>query len=140
MNLDESFAELHSRNRPVPKPARLPTASEVDAAERQLGIRFHPDFRRYLLEVSDVVVGTLEPVTITLPDSHTDLSAVAESAWDGCGVPRNLVPVCEDNADFYCMSQSGEIVFWSHNGLTSERWPNLAAWIADVWLATGSGE
>ncbi len=109
----------------------------MDAAEQRLGIRFHPDFRRYLLEVSDVVCGTKEPVTITIPDSHKDLLEVAEGAWVSYGVPRNLVPVCEDNADFYCMNPAGEIVFWSHNGLSSEQWPNLAAWIEDVWLANG---
>jgi hypothetical protein len=135
MNLDKAFDKLRSRNRPVPQPPRLPTASEVDAAEQRLGIHFHPDYRRYLLDVSDVVCGTKEPVTITIPDSHTDLIEVAESAWDSYGVPRNLVPLCEDNADFYCMNSAGEIVFWSHNGLSSERWQNLGKWIQDVWLA-----
>src|SRR5438067_1933106 len=119
MDLDEVLLLLRSRNEPVPRPLRLPTRAEVDDAEQRLAVRFHPDFRRYLLEVSDVSCGVLEPVTITRPESHTDLFKVVESAWVGYAVPRELLPICEDNADFYCMNTSGEVVFWSHNGFSS---------------------
>jgi hypothetical protein len=139
MNLDDAFRELRVRNEPVPRPFRLPTPAEVDDAERRIGVRFHPDFRRYLLEVSDVACGVIEPVTITCPESHTDLFSVAESAWDGHGVPRDLFPICEDNANFYCMNSAGEVVFWSHDGWSPERWPSLADWIEHVWLDGFSG-
>jgi hypothetical protein len=134
INLNEAFRELRARNQPVPRPPRLPTAAEVDAVERDLSVSFHPDFRRYLLEVSDVTYGFIEPVTITVVDSHTDLRRVARTAWEEYGVSRELLPICEDNADFYCMNSKGEVVFWSHNGPSSEKWTSLAAWIKDVWL------
>ena len=134
MNLDEVFGELRSRNETVPWPLRLPTVSEVNEAERRLGIRFHNDYRRYLLEVSDVVYGAIEPCIITRAESHTDLFETARNAWDVWGVSRDLLPICEDNADFYCINSDGEIVYWSHNGLTSEKWPDLATWIKVVWL------
>jgi hypothetical protein len=111
----------------------LPSPAEIDAAEDRLAIRFHPDFRRYLLECSDVVCGVIEPVTITRPESHTDLFRVAESAW-AHGVPRDHLPICEDNADVYCMNSVGEILFWSHKGLSCEKWPSLGDWIQQVWL------
>jgi hypothetical protein len=135
MTLDDALRELRSRNEPAPLPLRLPTVTEVDDAERRLGVSFPPDFRRYLLEASDVVCGTVEPVTITRPDSHTDLLKVADDAWQGYGVPRDLLPICEDNSDFYCINSANEVMFWSHNGLSSEKWPNLAHWIMDVWIA-----
>lgn len=134
MTLDEAIHDLRSCNRPVPLPLRLPTAHEVDDAEHRLGVRFPSDFRRYLLEASDVVCGTIEPVTITCPESHTDLFIVADDAWNGYDVPRDLLPICEDNADFYCMNSANEVVYWSHNGSSSEKWPSLAHWIKDVWL------
>jgi hypothetical protein len=134
MNLDDSIRELRSRNEPVPRPLRLPTVAEVDEFETRLGVRFPTDYRRYLLEASDVIFGTKEPITITRPDAHTDLFKVAQSAWQGYGVPRDLLPLCEDNADFYCMNSANEVVFWSHNGLSAEKWPSLAHWIEDVWL------
>lgn len=90
--------------------------------------------RRYLLEVNDVVVGVLKPVTIG--GGHTDFEEVLRSArqW---GVPDKLTPMCEDDGDYYCIAPSGEVVFWSHNGPTDETWPDLAAWISDVWIPQG---
>ena len=134
MTLDEAIRELRSCNEPVPRPLRLPTAKEVDDAERRLGIPFPADFRRYLLEASDVTCGTFEPVTITTLESHTDLFAVAEEAWEESGLPRDLIPLCADNGDFYCMNAAGGVVFWSHDGLSRDAWPSLADWIEDVWL------
>lgn len=140
MNLDEAIRELRARNEPVPRPLRLPTHLEVDAAEQKLAVHFHPDFRRYLLEASDIVCGTIEPVTITREQSHTHLFEVARQAWEDYGVGRDLLPVCEDNADFYCLSSAGEVVLWSHNGWSPEKWPDLATWIEDVWLASCADE
>ena len=135
MDLSSAFLELRNRNGTVPNPLRLPSETEVDNVEKALGVRFHRDFRRYLLEVSDVVFGMFEPVTITQPGAHTDLLEVVKAAWEGYGVPRDRVPICEDNADFYCMNEGGQVVFWSHNGWSSETWPSLADWIERVWIA-----
>jgi len=131
--LDQAIAELRRRNEPVPLPWRLPTSSEVEAMEVALGVRFPDDYRRFLLEASDVVLGTLVPATITNASDYTYLPAVVASARD-YGVPAHLFPICEDNADFYCLAPSGEIVFWSHNGATDDRWPSLAHWLLQVWL------
>lgn len=136
MTLDQAFAELRRLDEPVPTSLRLPTPEEVDAAERESGVRLHPDLRRYLLEASDVTLGAREPVTATPASGHTYLPTVVESAR-AYGVPADLIPVCEDNADFYCVALSGEVVFWSHDGSTDERWPDLAAWIEEVWIGEG---
>lgn len=134
MDLDEVFRALRARHEPVPRPHIPPTAAEVDEAERRLSLAFHPDFRRDLLEASDVNLGVIEPVTLTEPGSNTNLFKIAENAWDRYGVPCDLLPICEFNADFYCMNPAGEVVFWSHNGWSSESWSDLATWIAQVWL------
>ncbi len=57
MDLGEAIRALRARDDPVPRPLRLPTPAEVAAAERRFSVAFHPDFRRYLLEASDVVCG-----------------------------------------------------------------------------------
>ncbi len=105
--------------------------------EQQLGVTFHADYRKYLLEASDVVYGTKEPCTVTPDSGHTDLVNVAQTAWDQMGVPRHLLPICEDNGDYYCINEAGQILFWSHNGATDEKWPSLAAWIKQVWIEKG---
>ncbi len=130
--LDEAISNLRALNEPVPTPLRLPTESEVREAERRAGGRFHQDLRRYLLGASDVVYGTLEPVTI-VGGGHTAFVDVLKRArrW---GVPDDLIPVCEDNSDFYCIASSGEVLYWSHDGVADEKWPDLATWITDVWV------
>lgn len=120
----------------VPKPPRLPSEAEVNDVEAVVGITLHPDFRKYLLEASDVNVGTLEPVTAVDPESHTYLLNVIEDA-KRMGVPSELLPICEDNSDFYCINNEGQIIFWSHNGTTDEKWDSLSNWIQDVWINGG---
>lgn len=112
---------------------RLPTEAEVSAAERETDITFPADLRQFLLEASDVFVGVLEPITVTDPDFPSHFATVLEDART-CGVSPDLIPICEDNTDFYCLAQTGEIRFWSHNGPTDETWPNLATWIKSVWI------
>lgn len=133
MNLDEVIRELRQLNEPVPNPLRLPTAQEADQAQRKLRMTFHPDYRKYLLEASDVVYGAIEPATVMPDEESADLTTIAREAWE-IGVPRNLLPICEDNGDYYCMNKAGEVVYWSHDGETDERWPDLATWIKEVWI------
>ena len=134
MNLAEVIAELRKLNEPVPQPLRLPTVAEVDLAEQRLGVRFHPDYRKYLLEASDVVYGPLEPGTIVPGGGHTDLFENAKDAWEVWGLSKALLPICHDNANYYCMNAEGEIVYWTHDGYTNEKWPDLATWIKRVWI------
>jgi len=137
MSLSEVLAELRDLNEPVPKPLRLPTETDVNLAENRLGRKFPDDYRRYLLEASDVVYGTLEPAIVTPDAGHLDLAEIAESAWDEKDLPRDLLPFCEDNGDYYCLTADGAIKFWSHNGTTDESWKDLATWIKEVWIEQG---
>lgn len=134
--LFEAFAELRRAGIAVPKQPRLPTAAEVDEVASQIDVPLPTDLRRFLLEASDVVVGTLEPATATSPESHRYLPRVVESGR-AYGVPSKLLPFCENNADFYCFDDRERIVYWSHNGAVDESWPNLATWIRKVWLGRG---
>lgn len=137
MRLSETIEELRALNEPVPQPFRLPTEAEVNAAEERLGISFPADYRRYLLEASDVTFGSLEPAVVTPGAGHLDLVEIARSAWDEMDVPRDLLPICADNGDYYCLTARGEVVYWSHNGTSDERWPDLATWIQEVWIGDG---
>ncbi len=136
MTLDEAIQELRRRNEPVPKPPRLPTEEEVAIAEEKLGVAFHPDYRRFLLEAGDVVYSVLEPATITAPEAHNSLFRIVDNARATWGVPSNLVPFCEDNADLYCLMPDGRVLLWAHDieGPSGSEWDSLAAWIAQVWM------
>jgi hypothetical protein len=134
MTLDQAIKRLRELNEPVPKPGRLPTEAEVAAIEKELGVRLHADLRKYLLTASDIVYGTKEPATITDRDGHTNLATMCQTAWEELDVPRDLVPFCEDNGDYFCINKRGQVVLWSADGATDEKWPNLATWIEEVWI------
>jgi hypothetical protein len=134
MNLSEVIVELRELNEPVPKPFRLPTEAEVSAAEKRLNVKFHEDYRRFLLEASDVVVGTLEPAMVAADCGYLNLVEIAEYAWDEMEVPLTLLPICEDNGDYYCLNKKGEVEFWTPDGTVNDKWDNLAVWIKEVWI------
>ncbi len=133
MPLPEVIKTLRTLNEPVPRPARLPTAAEIAAAEEQLGVSFPPDYRYFLLHGSDVAYGALEPAQVTPDAGHTDLIDVATGAWEA-GVPREFLPFCEDNGDYYCFAPDGSVGLMSHDGLRGDSWPDLAHWIQEVWI------
>ena len=134
MSIDDAIRELRARDESVPTPSRLPTEGEVAAAERVVGQRFPADYRRFLLDASDVVFGALEPAVVTPDAGHLDLAAVVRDAR-ALGVPDDLLPFCEDDGDdYYCLTPTGAVRFWSHDGLADESWPDLATWIRDVWI------
>ncbi len=134
MNLSEVIDELRKLNEDVPNPFRLPTETEIAAAEKRLNVKFHDDYRRYLLDASDVSYGELEPAIVTPDCDYLDLVEIAEYAWDEIEIPQSLLPICEDNGDYYCINRRGEIESWSSTGQSDSKWPDLATWIKEIWI------
>ena len=132
-DIERAIEKLRRYNKPVPPPLSLPSAQDVAAMERQLGVSFQPDYRTFLLKASDVVFGAIEPATITAPESRTYLPKVIECARD-YGVPDSLFPFCEDNGDFFCLTATGEVELWSHDCSSEESWPSLGGWIEQMWI------
>ena len=133
MEAEEIIDMLRDSNQPVPVPLDLPDEDVLVEVEEQILLPIPRDMRTYLLEASDVIFGSLEPVTAADPYSHTYLPEVAAVAWS-LGVPRYLVPLCEDNGSYYCVEPEGEVVLWRNGDLTDETWPSVWHWIHDVWL------
>ncbi len=133
MEAEEIIDMLRDSNQPVPVPLDLPEEDVLVEVEEQILLPIPRDMRTYLLEASDVIYGSLEPVTAADPYSHTYLPEVAAVAWS-LGVPRYLVPLCEDNGSYYCVEPEGEVVLWRDGDLTDETWPSVWHWIHDVWL------
>jgi hypothetical protein len=65
---------------------------------------------------------------------YLNLCEIAEYAWDEMDVPLTLLPICEDNGDYYCLNKKGEIEFWTSNGATDQKWQDLATWIKEIWI------
>ena len=106
---------------------RRPTDAEIDAVEQRLGRKFHPDYRAFLRNGGDVADARFEPAVVLPGAGHLDLFAMTQRAWTA-GVAKNLLPFIEDNGDYHCLTETGEVVYWSHDGAAAERWPDLKTW------------
>jgi len=133
--VEEVIEQLRELNEPVPVPLELPDEELLVEIEEQILINLPFELREFLLKVSDVVYGRLEPVTVTDPQSHTYLPEVASVAWS-LGVPRELVPICEDRGNYYCVEQDGTVLLWDgeEEDLTDDSWDSVWHWVREVWL------
>ena len=136
MTLDQAFAELRRKSdTTAPIKLRLPSEAEVVEAEKLLGISFHPDYRRFQLEASDVDCGVLEP-GLLLPNipPRLNLRDIAHKGWHA-GVPADSLPFCQDNGNYYFIDPFGTVRYWDHDGGgESGRRATFAEWIIEDWL------
>ena len=109
-----------------------PNAEDIAEAERRLGLRFHPDYIRFMQGGYDLGDAIIEPLLIHPNAGHLDMFTAVEEARKYYGLPEHLLPIVEDNSDYYCINESGEIAFWSHNGTTDEKWANIEVWRAQM--------
>ena len=131
--MDEVIEALRAANETVPLPLELPEEELLVEIEEQLFFALGADLREFLLTVSDVVYGSLEPVTVADQNSHTYLPEVASLAWDR-GMPRDLLPICESGNGYYCSNEEGQIYYWQDEQLSEEHWDNIWDWAREVWL------
>ncbi|WP_426415039.1 SMI1/KNR4 family protein [Aestuariirhabdus sp. LZHN29] len=131
--MEEVIDELRARAETVPVPMELPTEEELVDVEEQILIPIPYELRRFLLTASDIVYGTLEPVTASDPQMHTYLPEVAALAWS-LGLPREYVPLCEDRGCYYAVDALGEVVVWEDQEIGEQRWDSVWHWVHQVWM------
>ena len=105
-----------------------PSDEEIKEAEVKLGFNFPDEYIEFIK--SGYILGNapLEALEINSPGSHVDIYEAIESARKYYELPKNLLPILEDNSDYYCLNENGQVVFWSHNGTTDEKWNNVKEW------------
>jgi hypothetical protein len=136
-NIDNAIAELKVLSMDTPKKPKLPNDRLLDEYEKKIGLQFPKDYRKFLRQASDVFVGVLTPLIVTENgDAPGELAAVLLEARE-MGLPIDWLPICDDNGDYYCLVNNGQVRFWSHDGATDESWPDLATWIKQVWIEQG---
>jgi hypothetical protein len=132
--IDDVIKELKALSIDTPRKPKLPDDKLLDKYEAKIGFRFSDDYRKFLKQASDVFVGVLNPLIVTESGDATSELAIALSEAREMGLPNGWLPICEDNGDYYCLIENGNVCFWSHNGATDELWPDLATWIKVVWI------
>lgn len=126
--------ELKKLRLPLPKAQVLPSDELLDSYEKKMGFIFLDDYRYFLKEASDSLLNGKDCLRVTVDgDSPRELIVYATEAWS-LGVPHDWLPFCEDNENYYCLTELGEVRYWSHDGPSDENWPNLATWIKKVWI------
>lgn len=133
--MDDIIDLLREHCEHIPVPLDLPTEDDLIDVEEHLYLSLPADYREFLLSVSDVVLGSLEPTTAADRHSHTYIPDVAAEAWS-IGLPRHLIPICQHAADYFCIDPDGVIVHWSRGRLTDRQWENIWVWAEQVWLAS----
>lgn len=114
--MHELIEQLQEMSEQVPVPLELPSFDQLLDVEEAILIPLPADLKEYLLNASDVIVGSLEPVTVADPHSHTYLSEVAAYAWS-IGLPREMIPICQNGDNFYCIDQEGQVHYWAFGDL-----------------------
>jgi hypothetical protein len=133
--MNDVLSELREMNQDRFGSVELPDEDLLVEIEEEILIGLPADLKEFLLEASDVVVGTLTPVTVSDPQSHTHLPDVTATAWSE-GLPRDVIPVCATEEGYYAMSSEGAVSFWSKEteDFEEQEWETLWDWISEVWM------
>ena len=113
----------------------LPSEDDLVLIEEEILLPIPKELKSFLLQVSDVVLGRLEPVTVADPGAHTHLSEVTSNAW-AIGLPRELMVICQAGDEYYCITQEGNIQLWSDGELLDEAWEDIWQWAEEVWVSS----
>lgn len=111
----------------------LPTEDELVLVEEEILLPIPKELRSFLLQVSDVICGSLEPVTVADPGAHTHLPEVTANAWAN-GLSREFMVICQVSDNYYCIDQNGEVQFWQDGEMSDETWEDIWQWAEEVWL------
>ncbi|RVU29985.1 MULTISPECIES: SMI1/KNR4 family protein [Neptunomonas] len=133
--MNDIIDQLHELNEDRFSSMELPDEDLLVELEEEMLLPIPADLKEYLLYGSDVVFGSLSPVTASDPNAHTHLPEVTAVAWSR-GLPRDLMPICEDlEGGYYVIASQGAICHWHSSGeLEETKWETLWEWIAEVWI------
>ncbi|ASJ95894.1 SMI1/KNR4 family protein [Shewanella marisflavi] len=131
--MHDLIEQLRELNQTVPVPLELPSFDQLVEVEEQILIPLPSELKEYLLYASDVIHGTLEPVTVSDPYSHTYLPEVTSYAWS-IGLPREYIAICQQGDDFYCIDQEGQVMLWQDGELDEDSWESFWQWVEEVWI------
>ncbi|QLE86491.1 MULTISPECIES: SMI1/KNR4 family protein [Shewanella] len=131
--MHDIIERLRDLSETVPVPLTLPTFDQLVQVEEEILIPLPAELKEYLLYASDVIHGTIEPVTASDPYSHTYLPEVTSYAWS-IGMPREYIAICQQGNNFYSIDQEGQVLLWSEDELESETWESFWQWAEEVWI------
>lgn len=134
--MDELIELLQSAAIPQAFDIELPDEDDLVEIEEEILLPIPGEFKQFLQTVSNLIIGSLEPVTVTDPNAHTHLPEVTAQAWAD-GMPRDLIAVCQVGLGCYCINQEGEVLLWQNGEINEEeQWEDIWQWAKDIWLTS----
>lgn len=110
-------------------PYRSPTEEDIRVAEERLRFTFPPDYREFLKGGGSVAVVRFRPAIVLPGSEDRDIFDFADVFWRRMRGPRHLLPIIENDGDFFCISPEGEVFSWSSDRKeATSRWKSLADW------------
>lgn len=132
--LDEVIKQLKELSDGEIINAPLPDDALLDSYEKDIGFIFSMDYRKLLKEASNIFYGTIELLLVTKDKKYSsELSIVLNDAREQ-GLPKDWLPICEDNGSYYCLIPDGTVRYWTLDGYSHDSWKNLADWVEQVWI------
>ncbi|KGM27781.1 SMI1/KNR4 family protein [Photorhabdus luminescens] len=112
----------------------LPDDELLAQYERDIGFTFPNDYKKVLKEIGNVFYGSIGLLSVTKDkQNYGELSQSLEDARE-LGVPKDWLPICEDNGNYYCLLSDGQVRYWSHDGYSDEMWLDITDWLQQVWI------
>jgi hypothetical protein len=112
----------------------LPDEDDLVEIEEELLLPMPSSLKEFLLTASNLVIGSLEPVTVCDRHAHTHLPEVTAEAWSN-GLPRDLMVLCQVGMGCYCVNQEGEVLLWQDGEIDEDhQWQDVWQWAYEVWL------
>ena len=132
--MEEIIEMLREANESTAVPLDLPSEDELVEVEEQILLPLPYELRCFLLEASDVICGTREPVTVADPRSHTYLPEVTSQAWEE-GMSREFIAICAYPDGYAYIAQDGKVGLWTYaDGETGKEWETFWHWVQEEWL------
>ncbi|NQZ33454.1 MAG: SMI1/KNR4 family protein [Oceanospirillaceae bacterium] len=135
--MNEIVEELQEKNQDRFSSMALPDEDQLVIVQEQLLLHLPVDLKDFLLNVSNVVYGSIIPVTVTDEYAASHLPEMASVAWDR-GMPREYLPICEYLEGYYFIAQEGYVSVWLPEVGINENvyWDSMWDWCEKVWLAS----
>ena len=114
---------------------QLPTDEDISAVEAELNFTFPAAYKNFLKSGGNVENALYEPALVRPGVDRLYLVNLARDAWAGHGISGEWLPFIEENGDYFLLSSSGEVRFWSHNGAANETWSSFMDWFQQCCVA-----
>jgi hypothetical protein len=132
--MDEVLEALQAAAIPQAVELDLPDDDQLVEIEEEMLLPIPASFKEFLLNASNLVVGSLEPVTVCDPYAHTHLPEITAQAWSD-GLPREFMVLCEFGSGCYCVNSEGEVLLWQDGKIDDDQtWQDVWQWAYEVWL------